>query len=203
MNGTILPPSHLLAILLILFFTRTSVEAHVSIEGFGAVGNGALHPLVTPSHALLLVGLALMIGQRVPLDLRTPMRVFAMVSAVALLLTTSGWITEIHPPVLIAVALGLGGMVAFERNYHARVIQLASALAAVGIGLDSAAEPGPAFETGKSLLGTWMAMNGVTAYLAICISHGADKAWARTGIRIAGSWIVAISLLVLAFALRK
>lgn len=203
MNGTLRRLPGILPIVLILLVTRNSAEAHVSIEGFGAVGNGALHPLVSPAHALLLVGLALMIGQRAPLDLGTPMRVFAAVSAIALMLTTGGWITEVYQPVLIVIALGIGGMVAFERSTSALAIQLAAALVAAGIGLDSTAEPGPVFETIKMLLGTWLAMNGVTAYLAICVSHGSDKAWARTGIRIAGSWIVAISLMVLAFALRK
>ncbi len=203
MNGPIRRLPGILKILLILLATRKSAEAHVSIEGFGAIGNGALHPLVSPAHALLLVGLALLIGQRVPLDLATPMRVFGAVAAMALLVTMGDWITEVYQPLLIFAALGIGGMVVFGKTTSARVIQLASALAAAGIGLDSMAEPGPPLETIKSLSGTWLAMNGVVAYLAICVSHGATKNWARTGIRIAGSWIVAISLMVLAFGLRK
>jgi hypothetical protein len=203
MNGMLRRRPGILPVILILLFTRIPAQAHVSIEGFGAVGNGALHPWVSPAHALVLVGLALMVGQRVPLDLGPPMRVLAVVSAIALVLTTGGWISEIYQPVLLAIALLIGAMVAFEWKTSVRASQLASALAAAGIGLDSVAVPGPPFETIKSLFGTWLAINGVTAYLAICISHGADKAWARTGIRIAGSWIVAISLMVLAFALKK
>ena len=44
-----------------------------------------------------------------------------------------------------------------------------------------------------------------TVSFAYYISMAAEtgKLWLRIGIRVAGSWIVAITLLILAFALRK
>ena len=75
------------------------------------------------------------------------------------------------------------------------------------------APPGPPFlRAGKATrafrqprLGTWLAVVMGTVSFAYYISMAAEtgKLWLRIGIRVAGSWIVAITLLILAFALRK
>jgi Flp pilus assembly pilin Flp len=64
-------------------------------------------------------------------------------------------------------------------------------------------ETGGAAAVAKGLIGTWISINLVAGYLALCVSNGAEKPWARIAMRVAGSWIIAISLLVLAFSLRK
>ena len=76
-------------------------------------------------------------------------------------------------------------------------------MAGAVIALDSTVETGSAFVVTKTLIGTWFSMNAVVCYIAICASNGADKKWAVTAIRVVGSWIVAISVMMLAFALRK
>ena len=76
---------------------------------------------------------------------------------------------------------------------------------ALAIGLDSAVDNATGLAVISTLLGTWLA-------LILCVLNGAhyvslaaekNKQWLNIGIRVAGSWIVAISLLVIAFALRK
>ncbi len=177
--------------------------AHMTVEGAGQIVNGALHPCMTPAHLLILLGLGLLLGMQVPLDLKTPLRVFAPASAAALLLTTSGRITGVYQPVLIGIALCIAILVGLDWKLPRVVLAVLCAVAALGIGLDSVVESGSTFEVTKTLLGTWLSVNVAVVYLAICASNGADKKWARTGIRVVGSWIVAISLLVLAFSLRK
>jgi len=181
----------------------TMARAHLAVEGVGEVVNGALHPLLSPAHVLVFLGLALLLGQRVPLDLKTPMRVFAPVSAAALLVTLSGRVSSVSPPLLIGLALCIAALVALEVKLPRLVVGGICAAAGCGIGLDSAVEGGATLAAFKTLAGTWLSLNAAVFYLAICVSHAEDKPWARTAIRVLGSWIIAISLMVLAFSLRK
>jgi hydrogenase/urease accessory protein HupE len=158
---------------------------------------------MTPAHVLILIGLGLLLGQRVPLDLKLPLRVFGPVSLIALAVTTAPWMGGIHPPVLSAITMGIAILVALGKPLPWVVSGVVCAAAAIGIGLDSSVETGTGWQIAKTLAGTWLTMNAIVCYLAICASHGADKPWARTGIRIIGSWIVAIAVLLLAFSLRK
>ncbi|GAA5125065.1 hypothetical protein GCM10023212_26010 [Luteolibacter yonseiensis] len=178
-------------------------SAHMAVEGAGEIGNGALHPVMTPAHVLLLLGLGLLLGQQTPLDLGKRLRVFAPASAAALLFTFTGTIREINQPVLIALSLCVAILVALEKRLPRFVPEFLCTLTAIGIGIDSAVETGDTGTILKTLIGTWLAMNAIVFYIAICASNGADKQWAKVGVRILGSWIIAISLMVLAFSLRK
>ena len=177
--------------------------AHMNVEGAGDIVNGFLHPLMSPAHVLIVLGLGLLLGQQVPLDLKTPVRVLAPCSAVALVLTTCGWGAPVNQPILAGLALCVGLLVALDLKLPRFVSGLLCAAAGMGIALDSAVEAGSAFTVVKTLSGTWISLNVAIVYLAICASHGAGKPWAKTGIRVLGSWIFAISLLVIAFSLRK
>lgn len=178
-------------------------QAHMAVEGAGQIASGALHPLVTPAHVLILLGLGLLVGQQVPLDLKVPIRVFAPVSAISLFLTTLWQVSSVYQPVLIGIALCIGILVGLERKLSRLACGLLCAAAAYGIGIDSGVESGSTFEVVKTLIGTWFSMNAAVVYIAICASNSAGRKWARAAIRIVGSWIIAISVLVLAFSLRK
>jgi hypothetical protein len=177
--------------------------AHMAVEGAGQIASGALHPLITPAHALILLGLGLLVGQQVPLDLRVPIRVFAPVSAAALFLTMFWQVATVYQPVLVGIALCVGILVGLERKLSRLACGVLCAAAAFGIGTDSAVESGSNFVVIKTLIGTWLGMNVAVVYIAICASNGAGRKWSRAAIRIVGSWIIAISMLVLAFSLRK
>ena len=80
------------------------------------------------------------------------------------------------------------------------------AAAAVAIGLDSGADTGtPPLAIVGTLLGTWVSLALGLVNIAFYASLAAErkKKWISIGLRIAGSWIVAISLLMLAFSLRS
>lgn len=181
----------------------STAQAHMAAEGVGELANGALHPLTSPAQMLVMVGLALLLGQQVPFDLKTPARTFAPVSAIVLALTLALGAVGVAQRVLVGIALCLGVLVGLEIRVPRLARALLCAAAAVGIGLDSSVESGPTGSRIKILLGTWFVINAIVFYLAICASNGADRKWAKTGIRVLGSWIIAISLMVLAFSLRK
>lgn len=187
----------------LLLLSPSTAEAHLVLDGAGEVASGALHPFVSPAHVLIFLGLGLLLGQQIPLNLKLPFRIFGPLSAAALLLTMSGWVREVYPPVLIAGAMAIALLVVIEKKLDPWVQVAICAGAAMLIGLDSGAEGGSHFAVLKTLAGTWLSLNATVFYIAACASNAAGKEWARTAIRIAGSWIIAISLLVLAFHFRR
>lgn len=190
----------LIAALLLVF--PSNADAHLAIKGAGDFGNGALHPLVTPQHLMIVLGLALLLGMRVPLRLKLPMASLAISSAIAL--GVISWIPFSPPELFLTlIAMILGLLVAIGRTLPPAVLAGICAICAVAVGLDSGVDPESGMVVWKTLSGTWLGITGVTGYLALAVSNGAEKNWARTGMRILGSWIFAIAILMLAFALRS
>lgn len=166
---------------------------------------GALHPLLTPAHVLILLALGLCLGQHPPLRLRMPLSVFASCSAIGLALTATRWFPGVHPAALAGIALGAGALAACEKELPSSARGALFGVGALAIGSDSGVETGGAAVIVKTLLGTWLGLLIYLMNLAYYASLAAEqkKKWLRIGLRVAGSWIVAISLLVLAFALHK
>jgi urease accessory protein len=191
-----------LVALLVLALPATA-GAHAVISGVGDYFSGVLHPLMTPSHLLLLLGLGLLLGQHSPFNLKTPLVVFIPVSALALGLTATGIVPTVYPPVLISLALLAGALVALEKQPSAPVCRLGFGLAALAIGLDSAVESGAPLAIVKTLLGTWTGLIIALVDIAYYSSRFTKWQWQRVGLRVAGSWITAASLMILAFALRR
>jgi len=193
----------LVPVVLALFAFPGTAHAHTTIKGLGEFANGIVHPLTTPAHVLILLGLGLLAGQHPPLNLKPLMLVFAPLLAIALALTTTGLVQSVYPPILICLALGLGALVALAVPVPPLASRTLFALAALAIGFDSAVESNSTAAVVKTLLGTWLIVVFVVCDLAYYVSLGAGKKWIAVGIRVIGSWIIAISLLVLAFSLRK
>ena len=172
------------------------------VSGVGDFFGGVLHPLTTPAHVLLLLGLGIYLGQQVPLKLKTSLFVFVPVSALALGLTITGLVKTVPPPLIISLALLAGVLVALEIPPATWISRGLFALAALAIGLDSAVETGTGWVVVKTLLGTWTGLIIIVADLAFYSSKFTKWQWQRVGLRVAGSWITAASLMILAFALR-
>jgi urease accessory protein len=203
MNKRRTSQSLLLTVVLVLLGFPASAGAHSANGVAGYFVGGMLHPLTTPTHLLVLVALGLLAGQHSPLNLKTPLVVFIPVSALALLLTTTGIVKAVYPPILIGIALVAGVLVALEKPIPAIATRMIFAIAAVAIGLDSAMETGSWTVIAKTLLGTWIGIILLVGNTAFYVSLFTKKHWQKTGIRVAGSWITAASLMILAFALRR
>jgi hydrogenase/urease accessory protein HupE len=190
---------------LLIFLVPAGAEAHTAVKGMSSFMSGALHPVLTPAHVLVLLGLGLMIGQHVPLRLGLAVGAFAPTAAVGLAVTTTGAFTAVHPAVLSLVAFCLGGFVAWGRQLPVPVCSLSVAAGAMVLGMDSGVESGGAKVVIETLGGTWVSLNILFLSLIYYVSLAAEaqKQWLAIGIRVAGSWILAISVLMLAFALRK
>ncbi|MGA2245298.1 MAG: HupE/UreJ family protein [Verrucomicrobiota bacterium] len=177
--------------------------AHTAAAGLGNFASGLLHPVSTPTHLLVLLGVGLLAGQHSPLRLKTLLAVFIPVSAVALCLTTTGMVKAVYQPILIALALMAGTLVILGKPLPPFAGRMIFALAAVALGLDSAVETGPWPAIVKTLLGTWIGLVVVVTDLAFYASLFTKHQWQRVGLRVAGSWITAASLMILAFALGR
>lgn len=179
--------------------------AHMTAPGMNAFSSGLIHPWMTPTHVLILLALGLWVGQHVPLRLGLPCKVFAPLSAAALALTATKWITVVPPFILVAIALIIAAVIALEARLPSsfRVVLLGAA--AIGIGLDSGPEAVTPLDTLATLAGTWVSLGLGLVNIAYYVSLGTalQKKWISIGIRVAGSWIFAISLLMIAFALRR
>jgi len=191
------------AVLLILIAFPATVRAHTQVEGLGDVLNGILHPLTTPPHLLILLGLGLLVGQQPPPNLKTPMVIFLPIAGISLLVTLTGVIANIYPPILVALALVTGALVAMEVQPPRFAYVALLAAAAVTIGLDSGVESGSGFSVLKRLFGTWVSLGLTVFNLAYYETLWAKQKWQKVGIRVLGSWLIAISFLVLAFSLKR
>ena len=186
-----------------VFFSPAAALAHTSIQGMGEFISGLAHPITTPAHILILLGLGLFAGQHWMTKFKVPILTFVALAAMALILTTTGWVKPVHPAVLLCVALCAGSLVALEKPIPPAAAAALFAVAAIVIGFDSGLEKGSGLVVGKTLAGTWISVSVVVIYTGFYVSLGIHKKWLRIGIRIMGSWIVAISLMVLAFALKN
>lgn len=176
--------------------------AHVSIEGWSDLGNGAIHPFFNPAQLLVIIGLALLIGRQVPFRAKWPLIGAAISSAIGLALTLGTFSLPYPTPVITGIALCLGMLIALAWEVPEKLALLLAIIAGLALGLDSGRESGGLWPIGQSLLGTFASVNFLLLYLSFASSNATGRPWAVTGIRILGSWLVAIALMVLAFALK-
>lgn len=179
-----------------------SAQAHTSVQGLGDFISGLLHPVVTPSHLLLVLGLGLMAGRRSPPDLKRPMAMFIPLTALALGLTATGGVKAIHPALLNGVAVVIGILLALEKQPSMLWTCVLFSVAALALGFDSGIEAGTTGTIFKTLLGSWLGLMVLVYDIAIYASLGAERPWVKIALRIAGAWLVAIGVMMLAFALR-
>ena len=179
------------------------VEAHTPVQGLGEFASGFLHPLLTLPHVLVLGALGVLLGQRQPLRLKSPVIILAGFAAAGLLVTVTGAVAKLYPPALIMIALCIGALVALALPLPAWLYLAICAVAALAVGLDSGIDAGTArAAAAKTLFGTWVSMVLCVFNLAFYVSILPKYRWVQTALRVVGSWVVAITLLMLAFAFR-
>ena len=173
--------------------------AHAPIKGIGAFYNGMLHPLLVPTHLLVLVSLGLLIGQHAPQASRTgwPVFVLALLGGLGLGFTHA---TGVPEPGLLAIALTAGLLVALAYPFAAPALAVLAAAGGTAVGMDSMPDTGGTRETWLLLAGTAIGTTLVFSY-AGGLAATLDRPWQRIGVRIAGSWAAAAAAMVLALAL--
>ena len=175
-------------------------EAHLVSTGLGPVYDGIGHMLTTPEDLIPAIALALLAGLRGAAPGRR-----------ALFLLPAAWFagglagltmsTAVTFPLAAISFLLLGVLVAANAPLTARGV----AAIALGLGLAHGFFNGIAFHGSAS--GT-LALVGEAAVLFALVALvsafvvSLERPWTRIAVRVAGSWIAAIGLLLLGWALR-
>jgi urease accessory protein len=179
-----------------------SARAHLVNTGFGPFDDGLTHLFVTPEDLLPVIALALLAGLRGPRFGRVVLFALPIAwlagSAFGLLLAQP--ITLPPAETILTVALGL--LLAIDSNLP--LVHVAGLAILLGLlhGLLNGSElPKTSSSSPISVAGV-----GVALFVAVSLLAGQASAvhfpWARVAVRVAGSWIVAIGLLMLGWALR-
>jgi urease accessory protein len=179
-----------------------SAPAHLVNTGFGPFDDGLTHLFVTPEDLLPVAALALLAGLRGPRFGRAVLFALPVAwlagSALGLLLA---------PPIPLPLAetiltIALGVLLATESRLPLATVAGLAILLGLLHGLLNGSE------LPKASSSSQIAVAGVGAALFVVVSLLAGQAsavrvpWGRIGVRVAGSWIVAIGLLMLGWAIR-
>jgi urease accessory protein len=197
----------LLRIVLVLLAAPAPVHAHLVNSGFGPFYDGVMHLFVTPEDLLPVVALTLLAGLRGP---RCGRAVVFLLPVAWLAASVAGMLAtpELRLPAATAVVtVVLGALVAADLSLPPPLVGgLAIVLGLLNGGLNGV-EFGQTRSSGLGSVGLTGA--GVACALFVVASllagHVASlrAQWARVAVRVAGSWIGAIGLLLFGWALRS
>ncbi len=163
-----------------------------------AFAGGLLHPLLAPTHVMAVLALALLIGQQ-----GWAYRI--AVAYAAAVIVGLALIAAAHVPTrveegLFGLAAIAGLIVAQARPLPPMAGVVFAAALGLAIGLDSPPETISLRDANLALFGT--AIGAPVVLLALVwMASRPTRAWQRIGMRIAGSWIAASAILVLALRL--
>lgn len=190
--------SYAFACLTLLIFPEAGF-AHSPIQGIGNFYNGLLHPVLVPSHLLLVIAVGLFFGQQGPKTIQPALGAFALATIAGL---AGAWFSvgidaEI---LLLSVSVVVGLIVAISPKIALLWSVLLALVAGFLLGIDSAQEELSGKDKLVTLFGTGIAIYLLVLYPMALADHLTKKEWQRIGIRIVGSWVAASSLLVIALS---
>ena len=173
-----------------------------TIEALRGFYGGLLHPVLTPTHGLALLGLGLLIGQQPAEKRLLPLVLFVLALAAGLLALALAVGETPAATVLLAAAAVAGALVAAAFRLPLLVLGPIAAAEGAAIGLDSPPEVISLQEAVFMLIGTGL---GASIALALVVEVAARMArdWQQIGVRVLGSWTAASALLAIAVRLAK
>jgi hypothetical protein len=158
---------------------------------------GLLHPLTTPAHFIALTGIGLMAGRNGLSTGAAIIGAFALGLAVGLGALASGIGETPARDVLLAGATLCGLMAASGLTAPAAFAVPVALTAGAALGLDSPPDAIRLDEAVAALIGT--ACGGTAALAAIALlAFALARRWRGIVLRVAGSWIAAMTILTLA-----
>jgi urease accessory protein len=186
--------------LVLILLLPAPARAHLVTTGLGPLYDGVSHLFLSPDDLLPVLALALLAGLN---GAAAGRRALFLLPAVWLLagLVGFGFGGNMLPATLTTVSLLLlGGLTALDRPLPAGAV----AALAIGLGLLHGWLNGTGIaEARREALG----LVGIAGSVFVLVALGARVVslrapWARIAVRVAGSWIAAIGLLMLGWSLR-
>jgi urease accessory protein len=184
-----------------LVVATTPARAHDVVSGIGGFYGGLLHPLLVPAHMLALAGLGLCIGQQSPRHRAVLLALFAASLVAGIIIIVSAFAVTAAEYAILAVAAAAGLAVAVARP-QGLVSAPLPVVAGGAIELDSVPQE-------ISMSATFLALTGsaVAAFVIVMVLSDLTvywrRDWQRIAVRVAGSWIAASAILVLALRLTR
>ncbi|MCF6191348.1 MAG: HupE/UreJ family protein [Cocleimonas sp.] len=161
---------------------------------------GIMHPLQTPAHLILILGLAFLLGQQKQFKSLLLLPIVVLAGFVLNHYSLINWNTEL---ILLALALICGLLLVLRLNLPAFITIVLLIVCGVTLGLDSSPIMIPGLGSNSIIswrLGAAVTINigiAVLALLAYLLNHY----WNGIILRVAGSWIATSAIFVLTLLL--
>ncbi len=183
-----------------LCFASAAAQAHTVIAGIGGFPGGLLHPLLVPAHALALIALGFLAGTvSRPMQIML-MTVFAGAAVASFGLIAMAYSTTQAETLVLLLGAATGLLLAANITPPFPFAAILAAAISSAVIFDSVPQVLTVSETASALTGTALSATALAA--ASAIVAGALPQHAGTiAIRIAGSWIAASAIMVLALRL--
>jgi len=179
----------------------TVAWAHTPIKGIGGFYNGLLHPVVVPAHLLSLLAIGLLTGQQHRQSAEQSFLSFALALPAGLIVAGLG-VNLPFDTLPLAMAAVLGLAVAAKPPLPAIVVHVAAMATGFVIGWDSPADGAGIRAAAFSGFGvTFGAFYIVIIVAALALAR--RRPWHGIAVRVAGSWIAASAVMVLALTTTK
>lgn len=179
--------------------------AHAAFSGAGDFYAGVLHPITSPEHIMLLSALGLLVGQNGRQRCSFLLAVFPAAVLFGALISQCWQSPRDMYIFTFSAVIASGIFLVMGRQLSNIVLGLFTAILGITFGLTN----GSAIE-GQMLPAAFFSGVVAVAFLALAylmaIVDGLinlRQGWIKIGLRVAGSWIIAISLLVLSLAGRQ
>ncbi len=177
-------------------------HAHLVNSGLGPVYDGALHLMMSPEDLLGVIAMGLLAGLRGARASR--LAALALPAAwLAGALIGSGLAVIPQPPWVSALCLlGLGGLVALDCALPPLAVALLAALFGGLHGLSNGAALAASGAPPTAILGI-VAGVAILGLLLSALVVSLPRAWPRIAVRVAGSWVGAIGMLLLGWSMQS
>ncbi len=185
----------MIAVAMFLILAASPVLAHGTLPGDGGFASGMLHPFLATDHLLLLISIGVLLGRG---GMRSPL--LALLAGLVLGFGLTQLSLGPMQPANLMLALVVGGVLAAAIRVSGAITIATAFVAGLLVGADTDGPIGTAAIT---------AYFGVTVAVLLivlnCMALAQLGATWLNGIplRVAGSWITAVAILVLAFLARS
>jgi urease accessory protein len=182
-------------LVVLLTVTASPVHAHGALPGGGGFYAGAAHPFLSADHLVTLLAIGLLLSQR---DLRTGLGLLLLGVVAGLALPFAGVTLAVAAVPMLAMAIVAGASLALARSLPVWASLVLSLASGVCIGLQTDVPKDTALIATTAGAGVVVAVFLIAAY-AMAIGTMARGRLQGIPLRVAGSWIIAIALMMLAF----
>ena len=186
---------------LLLIIGVPSAHAHLMNTGLGPFYDGLAHLFVTPEDLLPVIALALFAGLSGPQSGRAVLFILPVAWLAGALIGVFSDVPLSLPVTTALVTIAFGVLVAADRSLPLRLVVGCAVVLGLLHGSLNGTDLGQQRAFGISIAGVAVALFVIVSLLAGQVTS-LRLAWQRIVVRVAGSWIAAIGLFMLGWAVR-